>query len=416
MNGQALYDACARIIDMPRSLTGPAVRDTLGWIRESLPDLQWHAVPSGTKVWDWTVPAEWLVDGGVLVGPGGVVCDYDDSPLHLVGYSVGASQTLTLEDLRPHLYVGEGVVPYVTSYYAPRWGFCLSDDVPLPAGTYRVGIDARHDEHGQLDYADFVVPGRSADEVLFSTYVCHPAMAVDNTAAIVVQTALAEWIASERRRYTYRFVWCPETIGALCYMWGEIAPGLRRLPHLRDNVVAAFALSCLGHKDGDWSVTHSRSENTLADRLLSNTPSRGSWMARGSDERQYGSPAADLPVVGLASARWGTFSEYHTSADDMGLLTPGSLADALDTLKRIVRILEGNGRFAAVFPGDVDLGRRGLYPTLGHGARDKRYQHVLSYCDGTLDALDIADRTGLAAEWVVEALDELKDHELVEVA
>ncbi len=295
------------------------------------------------------------------------------------------------------------------------WGFCLPDQLlrQIPDGTCFADIRTTLDPHGIMDYADLVIPGREKSEVLFSTYTCHPNLANDNVSGMVVQTALAEWIASEPRKHTYRFVWCPETIGALVYL-------SEHLEHLQQNVIAGFVLNFLGD-DRTYSMVESRTGKTYADRVgrkVVSAPERlhcvYNWMQRGSDERQYASPLADLPVVRLSRSEHHYFPEYHTSADDMSVISPEGLGGSLEMLKDCVRILEGNGKFRATFVGDAQLGKRGLYPTLGHGVRDKRHQHVLSLCDGSHDVIDIADRTGLAPDFVIEALNTLEGHGLVE--
>ena len=377
------------------------------------------------------MPPEWRVDSATLEGPDGPVCSWEDNPLHLMGYSVPTIDTMSGEELARHIYAAPdpSVIPYTTSYYESHWGFNLSDSQPAvrPEGRYHVDIRTDLDVHGKLDYADLVIPGRESSEVLFSTYTCHPNLANDNVSGMVVQTALAEWILSEPRKHTYRFVWCPETIGALVYLQ-------RHLGSLQRNVIAGFVLSCVGD-DQNYSMVESRTGRTYADRVgrhVMNTwprtmhyqdlagalPLRNhdiyNRMQPGSDERQYASPLANLPVVCLSRSKFGTFPEYHTSADDMSVISAEGLGGSLDMLKDCVRILEANGRFRAKFVGDAQLGRRGLYPTLGHGVRDKRYQHVLSLSDGEHDVIDIAERTGLGTEFVIEALDTLRGHGLVE--
>ena len=417
MNPSDLYDLAEDLYPMPRSLTGYWVRRTLLVLAGELDGLQRYTVPSGSRVYDWTVPPEWSVTEAYLDGPDGRVCSWEDNPLHLVFYSDRTDERMGLDELREHLYTAPGAIPYVSNYYDAGWGFCLSEErmSRLPDGEYRAYVNTRHDPHGHLDYADLTVPGTTDDEVLFSTYTCHPNLANDNVSGLVVQTALARWIASEPRRYTYRFVFCPETIGALVYMAHN-----NRLAHLQEKVVAGFVLNFLGD-DRSYSMVASRTGDTYADRVGASVVRsaggvRYGWMQRGSDERQYGSPGADLPVVRLSRSEHHRFPEYHTSADDLSVISGEAMADSLEMLKRCVRILEGNGRFECTVVGDAQLGERGLYPTVGHGERDKSYQHVLSYCDGAHDTLDIATQTGMAPEKVIDAVQTLQSHGLVEAA
>lgn len=411
MTGQEMYDFAADLYPMPRSLTGYYTRQTLIKIACELPGLTRHTAPSGSEVFDWTVPPEWSVEQAALLGPdsvywpGGAVCEWTENPLHLVGYSVPVVGEVGLSELREHLYTAPGAIPYVTSYYNPSWGFCLSEEevAKLPEGHYRVEIDTRLDEHGELDYADLVIPGKSKDEVLFSTYVCHPNLANDNVSGMVVQAALAQWIASDPRRYTYRFVYAPETIGSLVYL-------SRHLNHLKGRVVAGFVLTCLG--DGRPQHQMSRTEGTLADRVANHSTARHrSWLDRGSDERQWNAPNVDLPVVSFSKD--GNYPEYHTSADDMTVISPEGLKRGLDTLKRCVRVLEHNRQFRSTCIGEPNLGKRGLYPTTSHGERPRELLDVLSYCDGDHDLIDVCDRTGMAPESVIEAINKLEGHGLL---
>jgi aminopeptidase-like protein len=422
-----MYALAERLYPLPRSLTGQYVRETLGILGEHVP-LKRYSVPSGTEAFDWTVPPEWNVESATLRGPEGLICSWEDNPLHLMFYSEPVDDWISREDLLlDHLHMARDAIPYVTSYYNRTWAFCVGEETAnaLPSGQYRVNIDASFDEHGQLDYADLVIPGEIDQEVMFQTYICHPNLANDNVSGMVVQTALAEWIASEPRRYTYRFIFCPETIGSLVYLADR-----NRLQWLPQNTVAGFVLNCLGD-DRTYSLVHSKRENTTADRIAAASLSMGRgfymegpraarthghpWqLRRGSDERQWCMPRIDMPVVRLSRSEHLSFPAYHTSADDLSIISGEAMDDSLSMLKDVVNLLEINRRWVCKTIGEPNLGSRGLYPTTAHGKRPRGLLNVLAWCDGEHDVLDICEKIGANPTHVLDSLTTLIEHGLVE--
>jgi len=385
-----------------------------------LPDLALHEIDSGTEVFDWTVPPEWTIRSARLVGPDGdVVVDMADHNLHVVGYSEPVDMELSLEDLQAHLYSlpdQPEAIPYITSYYNRRWGFCLSDAQrkTLKPGTYRAVIDADL-APGKLNYADLVIKGETDEEVFLSTYVCHPSMANNELSGPAVATWLAKWVASAPRRYTYRFVFIPETIGSLVYI-------SRHLDHLRSHVKAGFNLSCVGD-ERVYSFMPSRQGNSLSDRaarhvLNHHAPDhiRYTFLERGSDERQYCAPGVDLPVTSVMRSKYGEYPEYHTSLDDLTLVTPAGLQGTFDAMVKCLRVIEANETWTATMIGEPQLGKRGLYPTVSvpNGARKVRnLMHVLAYSDGTRDLIDLAELIGAEALEVADLVDQLAAHDLL---
>lgn len=418
--GTFLHELGLRLFPLNRSLTGDGVRQTLAILREYVPTLRIHEIPSGTEVLDWTVPEEWNVHEARLIGPQGeVVADFDACNVHLVSYSEPGEVRLTLDELQPRLHSLTGMpeaIPYVTSYYNRTWGWCLADSTrnALAPGEYHSRIDATL-APGSLTYAEVVLPGTLAEEVLITTYVCHPSLANNELSGPLVSLGLIRWLmANPEHRYTYRFVFAPETIGAIAFLASN-------LPHLKKNVVAAINLTCIGD-DGDYSYLASRLGNTPLDRIAQRviaerSPSvTYSYLDRGSDERQYGMPGVDLPMISLMRTKYGKYPEYHTHLDDFTVVTPTGLQGGLDLVRDCLSELESSEYLSSTVLGEPQLGRRGLYHTMHARTVEDAVllrTHILAYADGAHSVADIASLTNRSLSEVQTLVDELMEHGLV---
>jgi aminopeptidase-like protein len=414
--GQAMYELMADLFPLCRSITGPGLRDTLARIGKIVP-LELTEVPSGTQVFDWTIPPEWTVrDAWVADAHGDRVIDFARSNLHVVNYSSPIERRLTLDELRPHLHTipdHPTWVPYRTSYYAPSWGFCLSQEAldALPDGEYEAVIDATLAD-GSLTYGECILAGATHEEILVSSHVCHPSLANDNLSGIAVATRLARLLGEARPRYSYRFLFAPGTIGSITWL----ARNEDRLDRVRHGLV----LACVGDPGG-FTYKRSRGGDAEIDRVVAHVLGRSGRPHRvvdfspyGYDERQYCSPGFDLPVGCLSRTPYAAYPEYHTSADDLDLVGPTQLQESLEVCREVVQVLEANRRYVNLSPkGEPQLGRRGLYGQIGGRSDAEERQMamlwVLNLSDGDHSLLDVAERSGLPFALVADVAGPLEE-------
>ena len=420
--GQEMYQWVSDLFPLCRSLTGEGVRATLRYLREHLPEMEFFEVPSGTTCFDWTVPDEWNIrEAWVANEAGEKIINFAEHNLHVVGYSEPVDKVVSLAELNEHLHSlpdQPNAVPYVTSYYRRNWGFCCTHNLrqSLSEQQYRVYIDSTL-APGHMTYASAFFPGESEKTILLSTYMCHPSMANNELSGPALQTALGRWVKEKKRRHSYLLLYMPETIGAIYYL-------SRQLRRLQRTVRAGFVLSCCGD-DKAWTYLPSREGNTLSDKVLlywleDHQPhfKRYSFLDRASDERQYQSPGVDIPVIPFARSLYRHYPEYHTSLDDLRVVSPKGLQESYDALTGCLELLDENRIYRNTCLCEPQLGKRGLYPTTSiKGGYDDTVDIIinfLTHCDGRLDVLDIAKRIGVPALRCLPEVRKLVENGLLE--
>jgi aminopeptidase-like protein len=409
--GDEIYELVRQLYPICRSISGDGVRQTFELLAPLLP-LEVTEVPTGSAVFDWTVPREWNIrEAWIADADGERVVDFGDSNLHVLGYSVPVRTRLSLTELRDHLFTHPTQpdwIPFRTSYYNENWGFCLAQRQldALPDGEYEVYVDSTLAD-GSITYAEAVVPGELEDEVLISTYSCHPSLANDNCSGIALAAILGRYLSRMKLRYTYRLLFSPGSIGPISWLAAN-EEGLRRVKH-------GLTVSCVGDP-GQPTYKRSRRGTAEIDRVVANVlRDRGEHELRdfvplGGDERQFCSPGINLPVGALSRTPADEFPEYHSSADNLDFVRREALGDSFDLCLSVFDVLEQNRRFENLSPrGEPQLGKRGLYRSIGGGSNEERaLLWVLNLSDGSHDLLAISDRSGLPFDAVSGAADALE--------
>jgi aminopeptidase-like protein len=418
--GAEIYALAAAIYPICRSITGDGVRQTLDHLARRI-EIEVHEVPTGTQVFDWTIPREWSIrDAYIKNAAGERIVDFRKCNLHVLNYSRPIRAKLPLEELKKHVFTlpdQPDLIPYRTSYYADNWGFCMADRelAALPDGIYEVEIDASL-EDGSLTYGEYLHRGETDEEFLFSAHVCHPSLANDNCSGLALLTVLAERLAPLATRYSYRFVFAPGTIGAIAWL----ARNEHRVARIRHGLV----VSCVGDGGGP-TYKKSRRGDAFIDRAMTHVlrhtvsaPAILDFFPYGYDERQYCSPGFDLPVGLLQRSQFGTFPEYHTSSDNLDFIRPQHLAESYRMITAALDVVENEWRPLNTMPKcEPQLGRRGLYAALG-GDRDgpsksMAFLWILNLADGEHSLLDIAERAKLPFAVVAEAARLLRESGLL---
>ena len=409
------YQLGKELFPINRSITGQGVRDTLKIFKKKIKGLKINKVKSGTKVFDWTVPSEWNIDKAYIIDKSGKkIINFDDNNLHLVGYSEPKKIKISKKKLIKHLYYLKNypsAIPYVTSYYKRRWGFCLSyvaykqflknySDNDL----FTVNINSKFKKDGFLNYGEAFIKGQSKKEIFLSTYICHPSMANNELSGPLVATALYNYFVKKKNKYSIRFIFIPETIGSITYL-------SKYYKTLKKRVVAGFNLTCLGD-ERNYSFLPSKyeSESNLASieafKDLKLNFKKFSFLTRGSDERQYNAPGIDLPIASIMRSKYGTYREYHTSKDDFKFVTIKGLRGGYKVLKKAIQILLKKNlpipkkrKIIETYPTNLiicepQMSKKKLYPSLGvKNARSQKVKDImnfLQYADGTNSLLQIS--------------------------
>ena len=420
MIGNKIYNLVSKLFPINRSLTGEGVRETLKIISSHIPNLKIKSVPSGTKVFDWSVPKEWLVKEAYIITPSGKkICDYNKNNLHLVGYSIPFEGNLELSELKKNLYTipdQPKAIPYVTSYYQKRWGFCISQEEfdNLKKGTYKIVIKSKL-FNGKLNYGELIIKGKSKKEILLSTYICHPSMANNEVSGPSVLTFIAKsLISNNKNEYTYRIIFVPETIGSIAYI-------NLNLKNLKKNVMAGFNISCVGD-ERSYSYLPSRNGETISDLMAKHILkcidpkfNQYTWLDRGGDERQYCAPGIDLPIASIFRTKYGEYPEYHSSLDKLGtVVTAKGLDGGYWAIKKTLEAIEKNKKYKVTVLCEPQLGKRGLYPTLSkYEKRDRLMINFISLCDGSKSLLDIAEYLNVPIWDLYKLVELLKKHKLI---
>ena len=412
-----MYNWANDLFPLNRSITGQGNRETLQYLKKILPDLNILNFNSGDKVFDWTIPDEWHIDEGYIDDEfGNRIIDFKNNNLHIVGYSEPVDAWLTLDELNKNLYSlpeQQNAIPYLTSYYKRMWGFCITHEQRLTLKNikYHVVIKSKFFK-GKLDYGELIIKGKNKKEVLFSTYICHPSMANNELSGIVVTTALAKYLTTlHTSEFTYRILFIPETIGAIAYL-------SKNWKYMKENTLAGYVVTCVGD-DLIYSFLPSRTGNTYADKIaryaLNNYTENYieySFLQRGSDERQYCSPLINLPIASIMRSKYGTFSEYHTSLDNLNFISVSGLKGSYDIYVNVINLIEKNQVYKPLIYCEPQLGKRGLYNISSNEDADILI-NLLAYIDGELDLIDISELLNADYFEVVRIAKVLADYKLI---
>ena len=427
MNKKYYNIAKNTLFSINRSLTGRGVIKTLKIIQKEFPKIKIKRIKSGTKVFDWNIPPEWNVTYAYVLDKNGLkIIDFKKHNLHLVGYSIPLKKTLTKKDLFKNLYFLKNqpeAIPYITSYYKKRWGFCVSynqfkqfDKKYSSKDKFQVVINSSLKNNGNLNYGELILKAKSKQEILISTYICHPSMANNELSGPIVSMGLIDYFSKKKLNKTLRFIFIPETIGSISYI-------SMNLNYLKDNVIGGYNLSCIGD-DRQHSCMFSKYQNSPSDEAIIEAYKRlkiknykvYSFLKRGSDERQYNSPGVDLPIASIFRTKYGEYPEYHTSLDNFNLVTLKGVTGGFKVAKKAIEILLEN-----IYPKykiicEPQMGKRDLYPM--HSTKTEKkltrsYMHFLQYADGSNSLEKISNLINLNYKDTKKIYSILKNNSLI---
>ena len=444
LTGNQMYELMEELFPITRSITGEGVRKSLKII-QNLINLKIHEIPTGSKVFDWTVPQEWNIsDGYIMNSKKEKIVDFTKSNIHVLQYTENINKKIGLDELKKHIFTlpeQPNSIPYVTSFYNKNWGFCMSHNefLKLEDDEYFVNINSEH-KNGSLTYGEFLIKGNSEKEILISTYICHPSLCNDNLSGPVLAAFLAQYLSKIKMNYSIRFLFIPETIGAITWL----ALNENKI----HNIVHGLVVTCVGDS-GISTYKKSRDGNNIIDKVVeevlieSGNPYKiMEFWPSGSDERQYCSPAFNLPVGSLMRTPYDMFDEYHTSEDNLSFMNKKCLADSLLKYLLVIEKLEKN--FTDINPKknilekkiskqndpvyenlcpkcEPQLGKRKIYEGIGGVKKQnllkqkKAIQWILNLSDGTNSLRDIQKRSGLEYEILLEMAELLKNKKLLSI-
>jgi aminopeptidase-like protein len=420
--GKQMYDWAHDLFPVCRSITGDGVRSTLAYLKNIHPEMEIGSIKSGEKVFDWIVPDEWNIAEAYIADIDGKrIVDFRENNLHILSYSAPVNKKVPREELFEHLYTRPDLpdaIPYVTSYYSRNWGFCMSDKMKqeLTDDEYHVFVDSSFTK-GEMNYGEIFISGETTEEIVFSTYICHPSMANNELSGVVMATALAQFVKSlNKRKYSYRFLFIPETIGSIAYLSKHMSAMKRRTK-------CGFVLTCVGNED-HFSFMPSRTGNTYADKVALFVLSQSekefkkySFLERGSDERQYCSPRVDLPIVSIMRSKYKEYKEYHTSLDNMGFITSNALKGTFDIYVKCIQVIETNEYYLSTTFCEPMLSKRQLYPEIGGQVKSdyvKLIKNIIAYADASMDMMDMSIVCQAKYEDLAEAVSLLVDKDLLQ--
>jgi aminopeptidase-like protein len=423
MTGQEMFQLMTKLYPICRSITGNGVRQTLAEIKNHI-DLKVSEIPTNKKVFDWTIPKEWNISDAYVLDPkGNKVVDFKKSNLHVVSYSVPISKKMPLEELKQHIHTlpdQPNTIPYLTSYYKDDWGICMTHNefLKLQDGEYEVVIDSSLKD-GSLTYGEFLIKGKTSEEILISCYICHPSMCNDNLSGVVLATALAKQLSKIQMNYSVRFLFIPETIGAITWL----TLNEKNLSKLKHGLVA----TCLGDPGVSTykKTKHGKAEiDRTVEFVLKNSGKQYQildFFPTGSDERQFCSPGFNLPVGSLMRTPYGRFPQYHTSDDNLEFVKAEFLADTYRKYLNTIFVLENNKKYLNLNPKcEPQLGKRGLYRQTGGQKTSKDSEAamfwLLSFSDGSHDLIDISGKSGIQFEVLHDVALKLQESKLLKAA
>ena len=414
-----------RLWPITRSLTGNGNRESLKILSEII-DIEITEVPCGTQCFDWNVPPEWNInEAWVKDSKGNKIIDFSKNNLHILGYSEPIQGKFSFEELKSHLYTlpnQPDLIPYLTSYYKRRWGFCLSHNQFLKLDqneTYEIFIDSSLNENGSMTIGEAIIKGKSEEEILFSTYICHPSLASNELSGPLVAAFIYSKLKEQKDlKYTYRFIFVPETIGSIYSLSinGD---------YWKKNLKAGFVITCIGD-DGKYTYKKSRRGNCLPDRaveaILNQTESEFNivdFFPSGSDERQFCSPGFNLPVGSLMRTMYGKYPEYHTSSDNKDYISFDAMEKSVLKYLEIIEVLERNEKYINKMPFcEPQLGKRGLYPTLGSQKNTEDFvtamMWILNLSDGNYDLISISEKSKIPINKLIPVIDKLIENGILE--